>query len=123
MTTQQLQVLAGSFSSLIFMCGMLSMLLKTWRTRNVDSYSMTGLLLNMVGNMVYWFYILSLPFGPVYFLHGFYTVTTVLMLVWYFLYRHHPAITVNIAEGIEQITKTMDIPRLRITQTTEVPRM
>lgn len=122
MTIDQLQILAGSFSSLIFIFGTLSMLLKTWRTRDVDSYSMVSLLLNNVGNLVYWLYVVSLPFGPVYFLHGFYTVATILMLVWYFLYRHHPAITENIAQGIERMTATMSIPRVRITQTNEAPQ-
>lgn len=36
-----------------------------------------------VGNGVQSVYVVSLPVGPIWFLHGFYLVTTALMLVWH----------------------------------------
>jgi hypothetical protein len=44
-----------------------------------------------VGNAINWVYIASLPHGPVWWLHGFYTVTTALMLFWYVRYTLWPA--------------------------------
>lgn len=119
MTFEQVQLLAGSVSSVIFMSGTLSMLVKTWHTHDVDSYSLTSLLLNNAGNLVYWVYVLSLPFGPVYFLHGFYTVATVLMLVWYFLYRQNPQLKEDIRERVQRITQTMEFPVVRLNQTSK----
>lgn len=123
MDIQKLQILAGSFSSLIFMCGTLSMLLKTWQTHNVDSFSMASLLLNNLGNLIYWMYVLSLPFGPIYFLHGFYTLATILMMSWYFLYRHHPQITETLAQGITRISDTMEMPFIGMRQVKEMKQI
>jgi hypothetical protein len=36
-----------------------------------------------VGNLIYAVYVLSLPFGPVWALHGFHLGATGLMLFWY----------------------------------------
>jgi|GEM_PF-1266447 len=122
MTFEQVQLLAGSVSSVIFMSGTLSMLVKTWHTHDVDSYSLTSLLLNNAGNLVYWIYVFSLPFGPVYFLHGFYTVATVLMLVWYFIYRQNPQFEEDIKEHVRHITQTMEFPVVRLNRTSETER-
>ncbi|MBV7334800.1 hypothetical protein KFU94_42500 [Chloroflexi bacterium TSY] len=108
MTTEHVQILAGSISSLIFVSGTLSMLLKTWRTHNVDSYSMISLVLNHFGNLLYWIYVISLPVGPIYIMHGFYTVANLLMLIWYFRYRHQPETT----EPAKRIAQTIQIPIL-----------
>jgi uncharacterized protein with PQ loop repeat len=106
MFLEKVPVLAGMFSTMIFMSGTLSMLLKTWRTKDVDSYSLLSLILNNIGNIVYWVYILSLPVGPIYLLHGFYTLATVLMLVGYFLYRHRPEAIERISQTLKRITTT-----------------
>lgn len=66
-------------------------------------------MLNNAGNLIYWFYVLSLPFGPIYFLHGFYTVATVTMAVWYRLYRQHPQVVRRITQSMRRITQTMDV--------------
>jgi hypothetical protein len=45
---------------------------------------------NNIGNLFYWLYVISLPFGPIYFLHGFFTLVSLLMLIWYLAYRTRP---------------------------------
>jgi hypothetical protein len=84
---EQVQLLAGSLAGLIFAAGSGSMVIKAWRTRNLASYSAGQLVLNNVGNLFYWLYVVSLPFGPIYFMHGFFTLVSLLMLIWYWLYR------------------------------------
>lgn len=87
----QIEIIAGALSSTMFIIGTLPMLLKAWRTKDMHSYSLSNIVLSNVGNAVHWVYILSLPFGPVWFLHGFHTLTTLLMLVWYLMYMHRTA--------------------------------
>ena len=43
--------------------------------------------LSNVGNLIHWIYVASLPVGPIWFLHGFFTVTTALMLVCYMRFQ------------------------------------
>ena len=59
------------------------MLLKAFRTKDLDSYSRGNLVLATIGNAVYSIYVFSLPFGPIWFLHTFYVVATLLMLAWH----------------------------------------
>ncbi len=98
MTWHQVQMIAGMCASGVFVGGNLSMLIKAWRTKDVTSYSVLSLTLNNFGNAVYWLYVVSLPMGPVYVLHSFYTVVAALMLAWALMYRHKP---------IERVTKTV----------------
>lgn len=83
-----LQLLAGGVSSMIFMLATLPMLYKAWRTRDLSSYSIINIALSNIGNFIHWIYISSLPFGPIWLLHAFYTISTLLMLAWYIMYRH-----------------------------------
>ena len=106
-----IQIIAGSTSSMIFIMGTFSMLVKAQRTKDMESYSLSMLLCNNIGNVIYWLYILSLPFGPIYFLHGFYTLSTLLMLVWYLMYRHKPHVTQHITQTVKRITQTMELPK------------
>ena len=85
-----LPVLCGVVSTLVFVGGTLPMLVKAARTRDLSSYSLGNILASNVGNAVNWVYIASLPRGPVWWLHGFYTVTTALMLFWYIRYALCP---------------------------------
>lgn len=87
MDTQVLSLVAGTISTILFAGGNVPMLLKARRTKELGSYSLAQLALNNVGNAVHWLYISQLPFGPLWFLHAFYTVTTALMLGWYLRYR------------------------------------
>jgi len=80
------QTAAGFSATIIFFLSNLPMLLKAKRTKNMTSYSLTNIALANLGNVVQWVYILGLPFGPIHFLHAFYTVSTMIMFAWYLQY-------------------------------------
>jgi hypothetical protein len=86
MTSTSLPVLAGIASTVIFASSTLPMLTKALRTRDLASYSLGNLVLANVGNVVYAVYVLSLPVGPVWFLHAFNQASTALMLAWFLRY-------------------------------------
>jgi uncharacterized protein with PQ loop repeat len=88
MEFQTVQIVAGSVSSFFFVSSNLPMLLKAFRTKNLHSYSLSNIVLNNIGNLLYWLYVGSLPVGPIWFMHTFYTITTLLMLVGYLRYEH-----------------------------------
>ncbi len=92
---------------MIFISGTVGMLMKTWHTKDVESYSWWSIMLNNAGNLVYWVYILSLPFGPIYFLHGFYTIATLLMGCWCHIYRKRPETAKRITGTIKRVTQTL----------------
>lgn len=87
MTPNAIAVLAGSISSFMFMTSTLPMVFKAVRTKDLRSYSALQIVLANIGNGLYWLYVLSLPPGPIWVLHGFHTVTTGLMLVMYLRYE------------------------------------
>ena len=87
MNTMQLPVLAGLISTTMFVLSNFPMLIRAFRTRDLRSYSFTHILLSNVGNLIHWIYIVSLPFGPIWLLHGFYTITTALMLGGYLYFQ------------------------------------
>lgn len=86
MEAPSVPLVAGLVSSALFIGSHVPMLVKAFRTRDVRSYSLANLVLTNLGNGVYWFYIATLPFGPLWLLHGFYTLVTALMPVWYLRY-------------------------------------
>jgi hypothetical protein len=75
-----LPLIAGSISTVMFALSTLPMLLKAFRTRDLKSYSLGNILLSNLGNVIHSLYVFSLPAGPIWLLHGFYLVTTALML-------------------------------------------
>lgn len=83
MDTNQIQVYAGVISSVIFIFSNLPMVFKALKTRDLKSYSLGYLALSNLGNLIHWVYISSLPVGPIWFLHGFFTLVTGLMLICY----------------------------------------
>ena len=85
-----LPTIAGAISTVIFVVSTLPMLIKAFRTKDLSSYSLGNIATANVGNLVQCVYVLSLPVGPIWFLHGFYVVATFLMLVWYVRYRSGP---------------------------------
>lgn len=87
MDIQTLQVLAGFTSTAMFVTSNLPMLLKAYKTKNLKSYSLGHIALSNLGNLIHWFYVASLPIGPIWFLHGFFTIATALMLFWYLRYE------------------------------------
>jgi uncharacterized protein with PQ loop repeat len=98
MTIQDLPLIAGSASTVIFVTSYMPMLLKAVRTKDLSSYSPTQLALANFGNVLYSAYVFSLPPGPIWALHAFYLVATALMLGWYVRYtpRASPLGTVAI---------------------------
>jgi hypothetical protein len=87
METIQVQFYAGVISSLIFSISNIFMIRKAYKTNDLKSYSPGHLALSNLGNLIHWIYISSLPFGPIWFLHAYYTIVTALMLYWYFRYK------------------------------------
>ena len=75
-------VLSGVVASVVFAASALPMLVKAARSKDLSSYSRGSLVKTNVGNAIYSVYVLSLPFGPIWLLHGFYVVSTALMLAW-----------------------------------------
>lgn len=75
--------LAGLISSFIFMLSQLPMLYKAVKTKDMKSYSLMNLMLAMFGDLLYWVYLMDLPVGPVWMLHSFDTVCSVIMLIFY----------------------------------------
>ena len=84
------QMIAGSVAGLIFAAASWNMLVKAWRRKDLRSYSLGQIVLNNVGNLFYGFYVAGLPFGPIWLMHAFYTLASLLMLAWYFIYGTAP---------------------------------
>ena len=99
MTINDLPVIAGSASTVIFVTSYVPMLVKAVRTKDLSSYSPTQLVLANVGNALYSAYVFSLPIGPIWALHSFYLVSTALMLGWYVRYRRRAGRRVGNVKG------------------------
>jgi uncharacterized protein with PQ loop repeat len=82
-----LPVLAGTLSTVLFAAGMLPMLAKAARTRDLASYSLGNLVLSNVANVVHSVYVFHLPAGPIWVLHLAYVLASALMLGWWLRYR------------------------------------
>jgi uncharacterized protein with PQ loop repeat len=82
-----LPVLAGTLSTVLFAVGMLPMLVKAARTRDLASYSLANLVLSNVANAVHCVYVFHLPAGPIWVLHLAYVLASALMLAWWLRYR------------------------------------
>ena len=87
MHNSSLPILAGFISSMIFIGSNLPMLFKAIKTKDLSSYSLGHLTLGALGNVIYWIYVISLPFGPVWFLQIFFTVASISMLFCYLRYE------------------------------------
>lgn len=90
MSLHEAAVAAGVLSTLLFVASYLPMLVRAARTRDLSSYSVGNLVLANVGNVVHTGYVLSLPPGPLWALHGFYLASSALMLLWWWRYREVP---------------------------------
>ena len=100
-----LSLWAGICSTVLFAASNIPMLLKACRTRDVRSYSVTHIAMSNVGNAVHWVYILGLPAGPLWTLHGFYTITPAVMLIWYLQQRSAGARAARIDAGSLQFSR------------------
>ncbi len=98
--------IAGVISTTVFAGGNIPMLVKALRTKDLRSYSLTMLLLSNFGNAFHWIYVVSLPMGPIWFLHTFYTISAGLMLLWYFRFRAQWG-----KEGVELARQTRELRR------------
>jgi uncharacterized protein with PQ loop repeat len=87
MTGASVALLAGTVSTILFASSVLPMVIKALRTRDLESYSPANLVLANVGNAVHSIYVVHLPAGPIWALHGFYVVTSALMLLWRLRFR------------------------------------
>lgn len=81
-----LSVAAGSLATAVFAVSTVPMLVKAHRTKDVGSYSLGNIALGNIGNVFYTVYVVQLPAGPIWALHGFHTISTALMLFWYLRY-------------------------------------
>lgn len=80
-------VLAGIISTSIFALSNIPMLVKAVRTKSLQSYSFSYIIMHNAANIIHWVYVLSLPPGPIYVLHSFYTLAALLLLIWYANYE------------------------------------
>jgi uncharacterized protein with PQ loop repeat len=87
-TGASVALIAGTISTVLFASSTLPMICKAFRTKDLASYSLANLVLANVGNAVHCIYVVHLPPGPIWALHGFYVVTSGLMLLWCLRYRH-----------------------------------
>ncbi len=87
METQHLSLFAGIISTIVFASSNIPMLVKAFRTKDLRSYSLTYIAMCNIGNGFHWVYIVGLPFGPIWFLHGFYTIASATLLLWYLRYQ------------------------------------
>ena len=86
MDIQTIQVIAGFTSSIMFATGQIPMLIKVFKTKNLQSYSLINLVFANVGNLIHWVYLITVP-GPLWYLHSFFTITTAIMLLLYLRYE------------------------------------
>lgn len=83
MDTELVSLTAGVISSVMFAGSHIPMLLKAYKTKDLHSYSSLNIILVNIGNLIYWPYIMQLPFGPIWLLHAFYTLSSALLLILY----------------------------------------
>ncbi len=110
MEQQSVEMIAGFGSSLIFIMSNFPMIAKAVRTRNLQSYSLSQIAMANLGNLLYWLYVVGLPLGPVWFLHGFNTAVAVLMLSLYLTYETHAGTAV--AQRLSHWRKEADLLRM-----------
>lgn len=102
----EIKLIAGTISSTIFTLSNIPMLVKAAKTRSLNSYSYAYILMSNMANVIHCFYVYSLPFGPIWFLHGFYTISALLMLFWYLRYEKHAKFREIVSEANEFSTIT-----------------
>jgi hypothetical protein len=87
MESINVELIAGMMSTMIFIFSNLPMIAKALTTKNLKSYSLGQIGLANMGNLIHWVYIIGLPMGPIWFLHGFNTAVAVIMLICYVRYE------------------------------------
>lgn len=113
-----LPLFAGAISSAMFVVGTLPMIYKAFATKSLQSYSLSSLLFNNLGNLLHALYVYSLPPGPLWLLHTFHLVTTALMLFWYVRYegrrkfseRGVPAAWMTVTKKVDALAQSLSAP-------------
>ena len=113
-----LPLFAGAISSAMFVVGTLPMIYKAFATKRLQSYSLSSLLFNNLGNLLHALYVYSLPPGPLWLLHTFHLVTTALMLFWYVRYegrrkfseRGVPATWMTVTQKVDALAQSLRAP-------------
>ena len=100
MTLPPFTLVFGSVASALFIASHLPMLSRAAKTKDLHSYSFASLLLSNLGNLCYWGYVSTLPIGPIWVMHAFYTVTAALMLAWYVQHASPKRSTVQKGESV-----------------------
>jgi hypothetical protein len=77
--------IAGVVSVTLYTVSNAPMVAKAWVTKNLSSYSFWNIILCNVANLFHWFYITSLPVGPIWVLHLFCTCSYSIMLMLFCL--------------------------------------
>lgn len=77
-------------ATFMYVAASLPMLVKASRTKDLHSYSGANLMIANTGNVTQSVYVLALPPGPVWLLHGFNTAASALMLWWWLQARRSP---------------------------------
>ena len=80
--SSSLPIAAGAIATVVFAASALPMLGKAARTKDLNSYSRSNLVLANIGNLFYSVYVFNLPAGPIWLLHSFYIASSALMLLW-----------------------------------------
>ena len=113
-----LPLLAGAISSAMFVVGTLPMIYKAFATKSLQSYSLSSLLFNNLGNLLHALYVYSLPPGPIWLLHTFHLITTALMLFWYLRYEGRrkfsesgvPAAWMTVTQKVDALAQSLSAP-------------
>lgn len=82
-----ISLFAGIISIGIFTLSQIPMLVRAFRTKDLQSYSAAHLALANLGNLIHSLYVFNLPSGPIWFPHSFHTLVTAIMLFAYLRYR------------------------------------
>ncbi len=113
-----LPLFAGAISSAMFVVGTLPMIYKAFATKSLQSYSLSSLLFNNLGNLLHALYVYSLPPGPLWLLHTFHLITTALMLFWYLRYEGRrkfsesgvPAAWMTVTQKVAALAQSLSAP-------------
>lgn len=79
----EIAMACGMLATFLYIVATLPMLHKAVRTHDLASYSGANLFIANAGNVTQAIYVLTLPPGPMWVLHGFNTTVSALMLAWW----------------------------------------
>jgi len=79
----EIAMACGMLATFLYIVATLPMLHKAVRTHDLASYSGANLFIANAGNATQAIYVLTLPPGPMWILHGFNTTVSALMLAWW----------------------------------------